>query len=313
LARCCCGRRLRRRREGRDGYRPRQGPWPHRTTNRKRHQRGRLARRRAALSGRVAPAACGDAHPRAIARRAFGPQPLRDALLDLLGSALGEAGGAGRARPLGHREPAALDARRRLCRRPVPPAKRPRRKKHGRRQALRDQSHPHRPGARKTLASKATTQSHQAEAHPHQTSPKNRRTDRPLSRQSPRISPALTRIRSPDVEGLPDQVSLARGGRNGLRSPCRRVPCGFTISCWPPPVSRLTTLADSGQWARLPRRNRPRAMVFPKPTGQRTAGAALEAIRGVLSILASDPACQSNQNWFFISSSRAPRGSRTVQ
>ena len=133
-----------------------------------------------------------------IARRTFRPQPLPDALLRLLGSPDGQAGGPSRARPLGHREPTALDARRRLRRRPVPPAKRPRRQKHGRRQALRHQSHPHRPRARKAAADEAATQSHQAEANQHQASQKNRRMDRRLPRQSPRFRPALTRIRSPE-------------------------------------------------------------------------------------------------------------------
>ncbi len=40
--------------------RPRQGPWPHRTANRRRHPRGRLARRRPTLSRRV-PVAAGAA------------------------------------------------------------------------------------------------------------------------------------------------------------------------------------------------------------------------------------------------------------
>ena len=71
-----------------------------------------------------------------------------------------QAGGRGGARPLGHREPAALDARRRLRRRPVPPAQRPWRKKHGRRQTLRHQPGPHRPRARKTAAHEAATQGH---------------------------------------------------------------------------------------------------------------------------------------------------------
>jgi hypothetical protein len=88
-------------------------------------------------SGRAAPAEGRDDHSHQIAGRAFRPRSFRDPLLHLLGKALGEAGGRGRTRPLGHREPAALGARRRLRRGPIPPAQGPRREKHGRRQTLR--------------------------------------------------------------------------------------------------------------------------------------------------------------------------------
>ena len=72
----------------------------------------------------------------------------------------------GRARPLGHREPAALGARRRLRRRPIPPAQRPRRKKHGRRQTLRHQSRPHSPRARQTAPAEAAAQGQQSQGAP---------------------------------------------------------------------------------------------------------------------------------------------------
>ena len=51
------GSRLRRGGSDRHLRRPRQGPRPHRTADGQRHQGGRLARRRAALSRRIAPAA----------------------------------------------------------------------------------------------------------------------------------------------------------------------------------------------------------------------------------------------------------------
>jgi predicted transposase YbfD/YdcC len=63
----------------------------------------------------------------------------------------------GRARPQGRREPTPLDARRRLRRRPIPPAQRSRRQKHVPRQTLRDQPRPHRSRIRKTRAYEAAT------------------------------------------------------------------------------------------------------------------------------------------------------------
>ncbi|BBU64117.1 hypothetical protein MSC49_40520 (plasmid) [Methylosinus sp. C49] len=99
----------------------RSAPWPHRAAQRRRPHRGRLAERRAALAGRAAPAERRADHPRQIAGGACRPRPLRDALL--ISSARGDAGGRGRARPLGHREPAALGSRRRLRRGPIAPRK----------------------------------------------------------------------------------------------------------------------------------------------------------------------------------------------
>ncbi len=160
--------------------RPRQGPWPHRTADRQRHPRRRLAQRRPALPRRVSPPQRRHDHPRAVPHRACRLLSVRDPLLHLLGHALGRAGGSRRARPLGHRKPAALGARRCLRRRPVPIAQRSWRKKHGHRQTLR-----HQPDTRRNRPEK------------HQAATQNRRMGPKPSGRAPRSHNPLTRIRCP--------------------------------------------------------------------------------------------------------------------
>lgn len=72
-------------------------------------------------------------------RRNSRPQPFGDPLLHLVPSARGRRSRRGRASPLGDREPLALGARRHLRRRPIPPPKGTRGKKHGHRPTLRPQ------------------------------------------------------------------------------------------------------------------------------------------------------------------------------
>ena len=104
------------------------------------------ARRRTAVS-REFRMPGGRRRPGPKPRRVEGSQPLRDPLLYRLPAAFRRMRRQGDARPLGHREWAALGARRRFPRRPVPAAQGPRRSQHGRRPPLRLQPRPVRPGA----------------------------------------------------------------------------------------------------------------------------------------------------------------------
>ena len=74
--------------------------------------------------------------------RTPGALPLRHALLHILRLHHGPQSRRGHPRPLGHREPAALGARRRLQGGSVPPPQRPRRREHGRGPPLRHQPRP---------------------------------------------------------------------------------------------------------------------------------------------------------------------------
>ena len=77
--------------------------------------------------------------------RTQGPLPVRRALLHYLQRSLRRRALRNDPRPLGHREQAALDARRDLPGGPVPPAQGSRRAKHGAGAQVRHQQAPHRP------------------------------------------------------------------------------------------------------------------------------------------------------------------------
>jgi len=124
-------------------YRPRQGTRPHRGPHRHRQPRGRLAVGRPPLPRELRlPIVATITKVRSHAKLKD-PLPHRHPLLHLLRPPHRQGRRHRRSRPLRHRKPTALGPRFRLPRRPSPPQKRTWRQRHGHRQTLRHQPHPH--------------------------------------------------------------------------------------------------------------------------------------------------------------------------
>jgi hypothetical protein len=144
------------------------------------------------LPGRTAPARRRLPDPGRDPRRDQRCGPYQDPLLPLVPSPHRNRRRSRGARALGHRKPTALGARRHLRRRPIPPAKRPRRPHHGHHPPPRPQPRPNR--RRQTL---------------HQIPTKTRRMEPKLPQRHPLLTTRIPWIRNPGGS-MPETTALTR-------------------------------------------------------------------------------------------------------